>query len=297
MTGPKVARLKTDDSIVVYDPDWQPLLPAKERVYSPELGTWRVFLAGRLAGLLLPPAGPEPPVNALAAYTTFAKAERARENEEASLREIVGRTPRPFHLSAPKRPTIALFIDASYVYKEFVQRHGRLDYPRLRTRLARQLGGEIVDSQFFNAVSSPAVAQLHAALRSQDFTVHEGWLQSRPLRWPDGTEVIHPVTNEAYQLTVQKSVDVTLAYHLIRSHVEKNWSSLLLVAGDADFETPVAALVDEEGVELHLVGIEGTISRRLQRYAAEIHLLDKSPLREDVAFASSYIHNPSGLPF
>lgn len=179
----------------------------------------------------------------------------------------------------------ALFIDAAYVYREFVRKFGRVDFPELRTALGRQLGAEAAASHFFNAVdenASDAVAGLHAALRKWQFTVHLGWLQSRPLFWADGSAVVHPRTGEPYMLQTQKGVDVSLAHHLMKSHDALCWEKLALVAGDADFEEPLQELVREKGVQLHLVGVENTISTRLQALAKDVLFLNRQPLLSEV---------------
>lgn len=178
--------------------------------------------------------------------------------------------------------TYGLFIDAAYVHREFIRAHGRVDYPKLREALSNRLGAEPVASHFFNAVDdneSERTGNLHRALEKWHFTVHLGWIQSRPLFWDDGTPVVHPFTGASYLLKNQKGVDVSLAHHLIKSHTALRWAKLALVAGDADFEEPVAELVRERGVELFLVGPENTISTRLQALAAEVLLLDHEPLR------------------
>jgi uncharacterized LabA/DUF88 family protein len=180
----------------------------------------------------------------------------------------------------------ALFIDAAYVYREFARRYGRVDYPSLRTALAQRLAATPVASHFFNAVDEKETAATHAfheALKKWHFTVHLGWLQSRGLVWADGSPVTHPLTGERYVLQTQKGVDVALAHHLTKSHSMEKWEYLALVAGDADFEEPVAELVKEQGVRLYLVGIEGTLSTRLQALATEILFLNSEPLRSEAS--------------
>jgi uncharacterized LabA/DUF88 family protein len=99
------------------------------------------------------------------------------------------------------------------------------------------------------------------------------WLQRRPLQWPaswGGGPVLHPKTGAAYELVQQKAVDVGLAFHLIRSHTHSKWQKLMLAAGDADFHEVVQHLVENEGVELVLIGSVDTISSELLPYARSV---------------------------
>lgn len=182
-----------------------------------------------------------------------------------------------------------MFIDGAYIYREYIRPFGRVNYPALRQAVADTVGGEVTESFFFNATDQNASDQikgLHEALRKWHFKVYEGWLQSRPLSWPDGAPVLHPITLEPYVLQTQKGVDVSMGYNLLRSFIAHRWSDLALVSGDADFEEPVRDLVENCKVRLHLFGIYGTISTRLQHYASSMHLLNEEPLRTKVAFQS-----------
>ncbi len=71
------------------------------------------------------------------------------------------------------------------------------------------------------------------------------WLQEKELYWPahmGGEPVVHPTTKEKYKVTVQKAVDVGLAFHLMRSFGKRAWTKLFFFAGDADFMKPSSIL-------------------------------------------------------
>ena len=99
------------------------------------------------------------------------------------------------------------------------------------------------------------------------------WLQKRPLFWPTswgGGPVLHPETNRHFELIQQKAVDVGLAFHLMRSHDHKKWRTLFLAAGDSDFHEVVQHLVENEDVQLVLIGSDQTISGELLPYARAV---------------------------
>jgi len=64
------------------------------------------------------------------------------------------------------------------------------------------------------------------------------WLSKKLLDWPKGMgggPVVHPTTGVQYELTQQKAVDVSLAFHLTLSYSNRKWRKLFLAAGDGDF--------------------------------------------------------------
>ncbi len=96
--------------------------------------------------------------------------------------------------------------------------------------------------------------------------------------WPTqmgGGAVVHPVTGIQYEQTTQKAVDVGLAFHLMRSYSKKKWGTLFLAAGDSDFHEVVQHLVENEDVNLVLIGTMNTMSEELRPYAQSIFELDK----------------------
>lgn len=182
----------------------------------------------------------------------------------------------------------AWFIDGSYVFKvwQSLERADRLDYLLLRTYLEQTFGERIEDAYYFNADSDPPNAKMNAFHRALSYPPPAGpgirvklyWLQKRPLFWPQswgGGPVLHPVTARHYELTQQKAVDVGLAFHLMRSYQHRKWKKLFLAAGDSDFHEAVQHLVENENVELVLVGTTNTISGELLPYARSVVLLNE----------------------
>jgi uncharacterized LabA/DUF88 family protein len=177
----------------------------------------------------------------------------------------------------------AWFSDGAYVFKvwQSLKLTHRLDYLKLRQYLERSFELEIEDAYYFN--SDPDVANakqnaFHSALayRPPDgpgIRVKLYWLQKKPLFWPTswgGGPVLHPETQRHFELIQQKAVDVGLAFHLMRSFEKQRWRTLFLGAGDSDFHEVVQHLVENEGVQLVLIGSDQTISGELLPYAHSV---------------------------
>jgi uncharacterized LabA/DUF88 family protein len=76
----------------------------------------------------------------------------------------------------------------------------------------------------------------------------------------------------------QEAVDVGLVFHLTRSFLKRGWKKLVLAGGDGDFHEPIQSLVENENVELYLVGTMGSISQGLRPYARRIFEVEKEPV-------------------
>ncbi len=90
-----------------------------------------------------------------------------------------------------------------------------------------------------------------------------------------GGPVVHPTTGQQYRQTIQKAVDVGLAFHLMRSFSKRKWTTLFFFAGDSDFHEAIQHLVEHEDVNLVLIGTLQTISQELRPYARNIIELEK----------------------
>jgi uncharacterized LabA/DUF88 family protein len=178
------------------------------------------------------------------------------------------------------RASAAWFTDGAYLFKvwQSLKQSDRLDYLKLRLYLESTFGIAIEDAYYFNSdpdVVSAKQNAFHSALshRPPDgpgIRVKLYWLQKKPLFWPTswgGGPVLHPETHRHFELIQQKAVDVGLAFHLMRSFEKQQWRTLFLGAGDSDFHEVVQHLVENEGVQLILIGSEQTISGELLPYA------------------------------
>ncbi len=181
-----------------------------------------------------------------------------------------------------------MFIDGAYVSKVFPS---RIDYLALRQMIERETGDVIDEAYYFDADSDPPQAtKLHNKLAylppsGPGLRVKIYWLHKRLLTWPKamgGEPVIHPESQKQFELVTQKAVDVGLVYHMTRSFHKRQWRTLVLAAGDADFHEPVQSLVESENVNLYLVGTNGSISQELRPYARKIFEIDKDPLRAEL---------------
>lgn len=195
------------------------------------------------------------------------------------------------HDSSSLRPSAAWFVDGAYITKvwQSLQRRDRPDYLKLRSLLERTYldadqGETIEDAYYFTAEADPAkTSSFHSALSFPPPTgpglrVKSYWLSKRQLHWPaslGGGPVVHPETGEPFELVQQKAVDVGLVFHMLRSFATRRWRTLFLAAGDGDFHEAVQHLVENEGVDVHLIGTLNTISDELRPYARSIVRLDE----------------------
>lgn len=178
----------------------------------------------------------------------------------------------------------AWFVDGSYLYKAWNQIAGgeRMDYMALRSLLVDRLPDGVVldDCYFFNSTPNPpADGQngFHRFLsnpypRGVGMSVKLYYQTTYELRWPKsmgGELVVHPETNEVFKRTTQKGVDVGLAFHLIRSQVQRGWKTLYLSTGDGDYAEVIEYLKERENVDVILIGIEESVGQPLLSHARE----------------------------
>ena len=186
----------------------------------------------------------------------------------------------------------AWFVDGAYVMKAWnaLNTQTRLDFVKLRKLLeTTYLSGsddKLEDSYYFSADPEPSTSRLNSFHNALAFPPPNGpglrvklyWVQKKTMYWPTqmgGGAVVHPVTGIQYEQTTQKAVDVGLAFHLMRSYSKKKWGTLFLAAGDSDFHEVVQHLVENEDVNLVLIGTMNTMSEELRPYAQNIFELDK----------------------
>lgn len=177
--------------------------------------------------------------------------------------------------------SIGLFIDGQYLYQAVGRR--KIDFIKLRSLVEQELDDTVDEGYYFSADDDPPIAdKFHHALSypppsGPGLRVKVYWLQKKKLYWPDNTPVIHPTENYQFELTTQKAVDVGLVYHLTRAFLKRKYTKLALVSGDGDIHEPVQNLVENENVELYLVGAMQSISGELRPYARKILEIDKEP--------------------
>lgn len=177
----------------------------------------------------------------------------------------------------------AWFVDGAYVFKvwQAMHRSDRLDYSKLRNHLESTFQLSIDEAYYFSAnpdPPNPGVNAFHNALsypppHGPGLRVKLYWLQRRALSWPaawGGGAIVHPKNGQHFELTQQKAVDVGLAFHLMRSYQQRKWQKLFLAAGDSDFHEVIQHLVENEGVDLVLIGSLETISNDLLPYARSV---------------------------
>jgi uncharacterized LabA/DUF88 family protein len=188
----------------------------------------------------------------------------------------------------------AWFVDGAYVFKvwQALQRSDRLDYLKLRNHLETTFQVRIEEAYYFSADPDPPTTGVNAFHNALAYPPPNGpglrvklyWLQRRPMNWPaawGGGPIVHPKNGQQFELVQQKAVDVGLAFHLMRSHGHRKWRKLFLAAGDSDFHEAVQHLVENEAVDLVLIGSLDSISSELLPYAHSVVQL--SELAEQLA--------------
>lgn len=193
----------------------------------------------------------------------------------------------------------AWFVDGAYLFEAWksLGRPERFDYLKLRryleTKYCNMPAGErIVEAYYLSADPDPPTAAQSSFNKFLSVPPPDGpglrvklyWLQKKELRWPrklGGLPVIHPETGEHYELTTQKGVDVGLAFNLIRSYQRKGWNRLFLCAGDGDFHEVAQYLVEQENIDLYIVGTAASISSELRPYSK--HIIDLAAIANEVA--------------
>ena len=186
----------------------------------------------------------------------------------------------------------AWFVDGEYIGKvwQYLNRADHLDYVKLRQYLEvtycdAASKERIEDAYYFNADPDPPTARTNAYHNALAYPPPGGpglrikleWLSKKQLYWPKGMgggPVVHPTTGVQYELTQQKAVDVSLAFHLTLSYSNRKWRKLFFAAGDGDFKTPIQYLVEFENVDLILIGTMATISEELRPYARDVVKID-----------------------
>lgn len=193
--------------------------------------------------------------------------------------------------------SIGLFIDGAFISKCYP---GKIDYLKLRNLVERELTDSIDEAYYFNALDDPGKATaFHKYLTTPPpfgpgFRPKIYWISRKKLFWPPqlgSHPVLHPKDPSIqFELTVQKGVDVGLAFHLVRSYYKRHWSKLALCAGDADFHEPVQSLVEGEGVDLYLVGSMAAIAPELRSHVRRIIEIDREPIVNEVRLLESEQH-------
>ncbi len=89
-----------------------------------------------------------------------------------------------------------------------------------------------------------------------------------------GGPIVHPDTGEQYITKAQKAVDVGLAFHLMRSFSKVKWDKLYLVAGDGDFHEVIQHLVENEGVNVTVIGTPGSVSGEVAPFVRILNFAD-----------------------
>jgi len=156
-------------------------------------------------------------------------------------------------------------VDGAYLMKAAP---GRIDYLQLRNALEERLKRKFAEAYYVDSTSNPPT-------EGQDSFYT--WLKSAPPRGPKmrvrlhrikGLEVECPGCHVRFERAVQQGVDVAIATLIVK--LSAQYDTLLLAAGDGDFEDAVRYVKEELHKEFWLAGFEGRVSADLQSYADEV---------------------------
>lgn len=183
--------------------------------------------------------------------------------------------------------SVAWFVDGGYSLKAWnsVSRGARMDFGLLRSQIEDDAGEKIGDAYYFDCDSDPpnvAQSAFHSFLQSTPprgagMRVKLYWLQTKHHEWPrsmGGGPIVHPESGEQYVTKIQKGVDVGLAFHLMRSYSMVGWDKLYLIAGDGDYHEVIQHLVENEGVDVKVIGTSETVSREIAPYVKVVEFAD-----------------------
>ena len=172
-------------------------------------------------------------------------------------------------------------IDGSYIYKAmrtFQKSHSEfeqkgVDYKRIKEQLIAEYNIESMDGWYFNSTPDPATDVQNAYHR---------WLKSAEPKGPNIRVKLYdlkkksntcPNCGKAFETRVQKGVDVGIATTALR--LFERYQTIVLSAGDGDFEDFIRFLVEDKDMKLYIAGFNGSISPDIQQYCSGIYALDE----------------------
>lgn len=163
-------------------------------------------------------------------------------------------------------------IDAAYLMKAAP---ARFDYLQLRNALEERLKRKFAEAYYVESTPNPASEPLEGFYT---------WLKSAPPRGPKLRVRLHrlkpvhiecPGCHVRFARDVQQGVDVAIATLIVKLSAQNQYDTLLLSAGDGDFEDAVQYVKEELHKEVWLAGFAGTVSADLQSYADEVIWLNE----------------------
>lgn len=189
-------------------------------------------------------------------------------------------------------------VDAAYLMKAAP---GRFDYLLLRNALEERMHRKFAEAYYVDSTIHPPTDPPEA---------FHTWLKSAPPKGPKmrvrlhrlkGLQVECPGCHARFERDVQQGVDVAIATLIVKLAAQNRYDTVLLAAGDGDFEDAVRYAKEELHKGVWLAGFEGSVSADLQSYADEVIWLDdlwnriKKPGPAPVRGGSSIIHFPTNL--
>lgn len=153
-------------------------------------------------------------------------------------------------------------VDGAYLMKAAP---GRFDYLLLRKALEDAADTPFAEAFYLNSTPNPPTDQQDA---------FHTWLKSAPPKGPKMRVKLYklkdlhlecPNCRHQYERQVQKGVDVGIATLAAKLGAQGQYDSLLLAAGDGDFEDAIKYAKEELHKEFWLAGFQGSVSATFNR--------------------------------
>ena len=158
-------------------------------------------------------------------------------------------------------------VDAAYLMKGAP---GRFDYLLLRNALEDRVNRKFAEAFYVNSTPNPPTDQMDS---------FHTWLKTAPPKGPKMRVKLHklkelhvecPSCHMKFDKEVQKGVDVAVATLIVKMAAQNQYDTVLLSAGDGDFEDAVKYVKEELHKEVWLAGFDGSVSADLQSYADDV---------------------------
>lgn len=157
--------------------------------------------------------------------------------------------------------------DAAYLMKAAPD---RFDYLKLKKKLEKLCCTSFAESFYLNSTPNPPTDA------QDDFHT---WIKSAPPRGPKMRVKLYKLKelhlecldcSHKFSKLVQKGVDVGIATLVIKLAAQNQYDSLILSAGDGDFEDAIAFAKEELHKKIVICGFDGSVSADLQSYADNV---------------------------
>jgi len=162
-------------------------------------------------------------------------------------------------------------VDGAYMFNTPL---GHFDYVKLRAELEKQIKQPIDEGFYLNSTPDPPKDQqnkFHTWLKTARPNGPQLRVQLYGLK---NTRAECPSCHNKFNKKVQKGVDVGIATLILKLASQHRYDSLILSAGDGDFEDAIHYVKTELHKTIYISGFKSSLSPDLQSYADRVIFLD-----------------------